>query len=229
MLTVNDHGSAVESRLAGGGLRCPDCVGILRPWGWARRRLIRSGAGPGWLVVTHRPRRGRCRDCESTHVLLDGSLAARRADTAVVIAAAIEAKVAGLGHRPIAAWLGRPASTVRGWLRAFTASAAAITATFTGLLQRDGADPARIWPAPSSSAAAAAISMITAYGQVLASRLGVFTLTWDRAGLAAVGPWLFCQTRWVPGQLHELALMPGPALDKSGDSPDATGAGAAIS
>ncbi len=83
-----------------------------------------------------------------THVLLEAGLAARRADTAAVIASAIEAKAAtGHGHRVIAALLGRAASTVRGWLRAFAASAGPITEVFTALSHRDGADAAGLWPA----------------------------------------------------------------------------------
>ena len=43
----------------------------------------------------------------------------RRADTSAVIGAALVAKAAGAGHRRIAMVLGRPAETVRGWLRRF--------------------------------------------------------------------------------------------------------------
>ncbi|MGY4544301.1 hypothetical protein ACVWY0_004245, partial [Arthrobacter sp. UYNi723] len=82
-------------------------------------------------------------------MLLGVDLAARRADTAEVIASVIEAKAAsGAGHRVIAAWLGRPASTVRGWLGAFAASAGPIAEVFTALSHRDGADAAGLWPAP---------------------------------------------------------------------------------
>ena len=64
-------------------------------------------------------------------MLLAVSLAVRRADSAAVIASAVEAKVLkGLGHRRVAAALGRPASTVRGWLRSFTVSATAISEAF---------------------------------------------------------------------------------------------------
>ena len=83
-------------------------------------------------------------------MLLRVSLAARRADGAAVIAAAIEAKWAeGLGHRVIACLLDRSVSTVRGWLRAFAASAAAIYRVVGGLVVRDAADAAALWPAPA--------------------------------------------------------------------------------
>ena len=51
-----------------------------------------------------------------------------------MIGAALTAKSAGAGHRRIAAQFGRAASTVRGWLRRFTARAQEIGAVFTALL-----------------------------------------------------------------------------------------------
>jgi hypothetical protein len=63
-------------------------------------------------------------------VLLPVTCLARRADEAAVIGAALEAKAAGAGHRAIAGQLGRPASTVRGWLRAFTAWAELVRQAF---------------------------------------------------------------------------------------------------
>src|SRR5436190_1405721 len=48
-----------------------------------------------------------------------------------VIGAAIEGKVAGLGHRPIAERLGVPKDTVRGWLRRFVVRAGQVRAHFT--------------------------------------------------------------------------------------------------
>ncbi|MDQ6774679.1 MAG: helix-turn-helix domain-containing protein [Actinomycetota bacterium] len=55
----------------------------------------------------------------------------RRRDEVAVIGAAIEAKVAGEGHRPIAGRLGVPADTVRGWLRRFAERAGEVRAHFT--------------------------------------------------------------------------------------------------
>jgi hypothetical protein len=60
-----------------------------------------------------------------------GFVLLRRQDEAVVIGAAIEAHVAGEGHRPIASRLGVPAGTVRGWLRRFAERAGLIRALFT--------------------------------------------------------------------------------------------------
>ncbi|RAN69566.1 hypothetical protein B5P43_35415 [Bacillus sp. SRB_336] len=159
-------------------------------------------------------------------MLLGVELAARRADTAAVIAAAVEAKTStGAAHRPIAALLGRPASTVRGWLRGFTASAQLIATTFTGLVHRDGADPARLWPAPAPTPAAAALAAVTAYASVLGQRFAVATLAWQTAGLAAAGPSFFSTTRWHGRVQHELALMPGLPVGQSGKSTGRTSRG----
>src|SRR4051812_7814566 len=117
MLTVETDPVAVEERLRSGGLACPGCAGVLAGWGWARARRVRGRDG-GVRVV---PRRSRCRGCRATHVLLPVLLLVRRADTAAVIGAALEAKAAGRGHRRIAEQLGRPPGTGRGWLRRFAA------------------------------------------------------------------------------------------------------------
>lgn len=219
MLTVSHDASSVESDLLKGRLACPGCRGVLRPWGWARERRVRHGIDVGMQLRSHCPRRARCTGCSGTHVLLGVELAARRADTAAVIAAAVEAKTStGAGHRPIAAWLGRPASTVRGWLRGFTASAQLIATTFTGLVHRDGADPARLWPAPAPTPAAAALAAVSAYASVLGQRFSVATLAWQTAGLAAAGPSFFSTTRWHGRVQHELALMPGLLVGQSGKS-----------
>jgi transposase-like protein len=66
-----------------------------------------------------------------THVLLPEVALLRRRDEVAVIGAAIEAKVAGEGRRPIARRLGVPADTVRGWLRRFAERAGGIRAHFT--------------------------------------------------------------------------------------------------
>jgi hypothetical protein len=67
-------------------------------------------------------------------VLLSTAWLLRRADAVSVIGSALLAKAAGAGHRLIAAALGRPASTVRGWLRRFGARAEQVRVLFTRLL-----------------------------------------------------------------------------------------------
>lgn len=130
MLIVGTDRVEVERSLISRELTCPSCGGVLAPWGNARWR---SSRGPE-ETVRHRPRRARCASCGGTHVLLPEVWLLRRADAVAVIGAALEGKAAGAGHRPIAAVLGRPASTVRGWLRRFAVRAEHARAQFTRLL-----------------------------------------------------------------------------------------------
>jgi hypothetical protein len=126
MLSVFADEALVEAELVAGGLSCPSCRGVLGPWGHARGRVLRCSFGDRWL----RPRRARCRGCAGTHVLLPEVALLRRQDEIAVIGAAVEARVAGLGYRRIAARLGVHADTVRGWLGRFAARAELIRAHF---------------------------------------------------------------------------------------------------
>ena len=120
VLIVLDPASA-EGDLTALAISCPSCAsGRLRPWGYARTRVLRGLRGARRRV---RPRRGRCRDCAATHVLLPADVAPRRADTIEVVAAALLAHHAGKGHWVIAADLDVPLDTVRSWLRRITARA----------------------------------------------------------------------------------------------------------
>ena len=123
----------VERELKGGALDCPACTGVLRPWGFAAPRVLRGRAG---VRLRLRPRRSICAGCRGTHVLLPVVGLARRVDVVVVIGAALLAKARGVGHRRIAAELGVPATTVRGWLRRFAARAELVRAQFTALACR---------------------------------------------------------------------------------------------
>ena len=82
--------------------------------GIGRRRRVR---GLGGDAIDVRPRRVRCCGCGATQILLPAALQPRRADSTEVIGTALVRKAAGLGHRRIAAALGRSPSTVRRWLR----------------------------------------------------------------------------------------------------------------
>jgi hypothetical protein len=130
VVTVEANVDGVERRLCGGELICPGCSGVLTGWGHARWRVLRGAAGP----VRVRPRRSRCTGCGATHVLLLVVALLRRADTAEVIGTALEAKARGEGFRTIAAGVGRPTETVRGWLRRFAARLESVRSVFTGLL-----------------------------------------------------------------------------------------------
>jgi hypothetical protein len=130
MLMVDTDSVLVERLLRVGELFCPPCGGVLRPWGHARWRSCRLESGD----VRYRPRRAICGSCAKTHVLLSTAWLLRRGDGVSVIGSALLAKAAGGGHRSIAATLGRPESTVRGWLRRFGARAEEVRVLFTRLL-----------------------------------------------------------------------------------------------
>lgn len=133
MVMVGTDPFEVERALLAGELVCPGCGGVLRPWGYARRRPSRA-AYDATVATRHRPRRSMCGRCARTHVLLPSSWLLRRADGVAVIGAALLAKASGQGHRPIAAATGRPVSTVRGWLRRFASRAEEHRVFFTRLL-----------------------------------------------------------------------------------------------
>jgi hypothetical protein len=126
VLIVGSDPVRVEADLAAGAIGCPACAGALGPWSFARRRWLR---GEGGSVVV-RPRRGRCRSCRCTHVLLPDVALWRRVDAAEVVGRALVSAASGRGHRRIAQQLGRPPSTVRGWLRRFRAAAVRVAAHF---------------------------------------------------------------------------------------------------
>ncbi|MGQ0577164.1 MAG: hypothetical protein ACT4RN_23625 [Pseudonocardia sp.] len=94
----------------------------------------------------------------------------RRADTAAVIGAALTARAAGLGHRRIAAALGRPADTVRGWLRRVAARVEAVRVVFTGWCR--ALDPDPVLPGPTGTAWADALAAIDAAARAAHARFG---------------------------------------------------------
>src|SRR5260221_9611739 len=110
-MTVRGSEESVEARLRSGLLACW-WGGTLRPWGCARPRPVATFAGPAEVV----PRRGICRGCGRSHVLLPAWLLSRRKYAAAVIFAALALRAAGLkvsavaGAAPAAgAGRGRPA------------------------------------------------------------------------------------------------------------------------
>lgn len=127
MLIVWSRADRVEADLVGGRLACPGCGGRLGPWGHARWRVLRGvDRSEGFA-----PRRTRCGSCRSTQVLLPDVCLARRRGPVAVIGSALSLNVSGIGWRRVAARLGVPAWTVRGWVRRFKAAAGAIRAHFT--------------------------------------------------------------------------------------------------
>ena len=196
VFTVSADKDAVERRLAAGGLGCPACAGVLAGWGWARQRQVR-GLGGG--ASRFMPRRARCQGCKRTHVLLPVTCLARRADEAAVIGAALEAKAAGAGHRVIAEMLGRPASTVRGWLRAFAARAELVRATFTALAAGLVTDPPL--PGPAGSALAEAVAAVAAAAAAAARFLAVGEVARWRLAAAVTSGMLLARS-WPAGMIN---------------------------
>jgi hypothetical protein len=175
MLTVEADAGRVEERLRSGGLVCPFCDGALAGWGFARVRVLRGVAGP----VRVRPRRAWCARCGRTQVLLPVIGLSRRADVAEVIGAGLVAKAAGLGHRQIAVLLGRPAATVRGWLRRFAGRAESLRVGFTALAV--DVDAATAPPLAAGSGFADAVAAVLAATAAVMAR-------WPGPALA-VSPW----------------------------------------
>jgi hypothetical protein len=102
----------------------------------------------------------------------------RRADGVDVIGHALRAKAVGLGHRPISEQLGRPASTVRGWLRAFMQNVEVVRSMFTTLLVE--LDPLSAPRSAHGSVFTDAVEAIGACAAAARRRLGV---------VGAVSPW----------------------------------------
>lgn len=127
VLMVGTDSDVVEAELVGGRLTCPVCGGALGPWGHARWRVVRHGK----VEERVRPRRGRCRICRRTHVLVRVSCLFRRRDDVATIGDALERRASGSGYRRIAGAVRQDLYTVRGWLRAFAREAEVVRAHFT--------------------------------------------------------------------------------------------------
>lgn len=205
MVTVEADLDGVERRLAAGELSCPSCGGVLAGWGRARPRQLRGPDGPVELC----PRRSRCTGCGVTHVLLPVTALLRRADTAVVIVSALAAKAKnGLGFRRIAANLGRPGETVRGWLRRFAERAEAVRSTFTVWLCAVDADP--VMPEPAGGVFADAVTAIAAVASTVAHRFVLPRVSLAETAVAVSGGRLLAPGWPVGWSQHESTLPPMP-------------------
>lgn len=188
VLMVEADPARVERALAAGELACPGCGGVLGPWGWARGRWLRGRGGVHQRLC---PRRGRCRACRATHVLLPVVGLLRRLDAAEVIGAALLARAGGRSLRRIAAWLGVPLSTVRGWLGRFAVRAALIAGHFARLAA--WLDPSVAVPEPRGSPLAGAVEAIGVAAVAAARRLGAHAGPFQFASGASGGR-LLCNT-----------------------------------
>jgi hypothetical protein len=179
-MTVGLNGGAVEIDLCAGllGCRVVGCGAVLRPWGSARERVVR---GVGRLL----PRRGRCRGCGRTQVLLPASVLLRRADAVTVIGAGLLAKASGLGHLRVAVLLQVPASTVRGWFRRIAMVAERVLAVLAAAAAQPGVEFAG--PAATSDPLAAVVEMLGALAAGMARRLGGSCSPWRLAAVLTGG------------------------------------------
>lgn len=181
---------AAAAELAAGTLPCPSCpAGRLAPWGHGPEREIRLRHG---RTARIRPPRGRCRSCRRTHVLLPAWCAPRRRDGIEVIGAAAGMAMTGHGHRRIAAALGVPAGTARGWLRRLRANAGPLR---HGALDELARYPARApgpWCEPSGSPLGDALNALAA-AVALARGLPGHDgpeMTWALIGRLGLSRWL---------------------------------------
>jgi len=108
----------------------------------------------------------------------------RRADGVVVIGAALQAKAAGAGHRTIAVVAGRPAGTVRNWLRRFGRRAEALRVLFTAVLH--ALDPMAGRLTPTASVVGDALQALGA-AAAAAGRLFGPRCPWQFAASASAG------------------------------------------
>jgi hypothetical protein len=178
--------AAVEADLACGGLACPVCGSGLRPWGHGVEREVRLRVG----IERRCLRRAMCRACGVTHVLFPEDMLLRRRDAVDVVGAALTAKACGRGHRRIAVDLGRPASTVRGWLRRFAAMAGALREHFAGWAH--ALDPTHDRRSRGGSALFDAVEAIGVLGVVAVRRFGPRP-PWSLAAVVTGGG-LLCNT-----------------------------------
>ena len=130
MIIVSDPTTAARQLADGHHFACPwdGCSGWLGPWGSAHTRPVGCYGGG---VDVYTPKGARCRACERTQVLVPASTFPKRADSVETVLNAIAMATNGAGHRTIAARVGLPETTVRGWLRRARANAETIRANAT--------------------------------------------------------------------------------------------------
>jgi len=111
-----------------------------------------------------------------THVVLDAGLLPRRAYPAGLIGQALVASALGRGHRPVAAGLGVPAGTVRGWIRAARRSAVQLRVTGIRAVLASGHDELLAWT--RTDELGAALEHLAAAALVLGRRYGLEHTSW---------------------------------------------------
>jgi hypothetical protein len=211
LLSVGPDPVVVERRLVSGGFACPVCGQRLSPWGHAAARFVRLGSGRERRV---RPRRAICSrrvgGCGRSHVLLPRFCLGRRVDVVAVIWMALLARAAGRGWRAITALVGRPASTVRGWLARFIAYAEPIRVAFVSVERHASTGGALDRLAPTGSPVADAVAQIGAACAAVRRALGarVFTVAPAQMVAACSGGWLLAarppapDRKWINTSPH---------------------------
>lgn len=199
MVTVRGSVESVEARLRSGLLACW-CGGALRPWGHARPRRVATFAG----LALVRPRRGMCRGCGRSHVLLPAWLLSRRKYAAPVIFAALALQVTGLKVAAVAARLrlpspGRagwcwsvPASTAGSWLSRFAGRAGQLRQMFLAVLPL--ADPQGRPVAAAGSPPGDALAVLEAVTAGLRARFGLDKLAAHEVAAHLTGGTLLAPT-----------------------------------
>ena len=176
VIIVRDE-ELVEESLVTGQLVCPACGGRLRKHGYSPQRSVRTRYGG---CRSLRPARVRCTvaQCGRTQVLLPSWCVPGRTDDADTIGSALVAAAAGQGHRRIAARLGLPPDTVRGWLRAARAHAGWLyraAVTTQGRFSVGSEDP--VTPRPAGSPLGDAVDALGAAAATVKRFLGAATRT----------------------------------------------------
>ncbi|MDR2373016.1 MAG: hypothetical protein LBD77_02705, partial [Bifidobacteriaceae bacterium] len=158
--------------------------------------------------VSLTPRRARCRGCGGTHVLLAVLFLSRRADSAEVIARAVELGAGGRGFRRVAALLARPPNTVRGWLRSARAAAGAGLGVLWAVACEAAPDPARVAPRPAGPGLGGLVAVCSALAAAWGARFHGDAPPWWAAGAAVCRSRLLQASWWAGRSQHELALPP---------------------
>ncbi len=102
-------------------LACPPCGGPTQRWYGYLRHVRDDRDRLIWVP------RVRCTVCGVTQALLPSFVLPGCWDAVAHVGRAAELAAEGTGHRPIAALLARPETTVRGWLRRLRSSATTLT------------------------------------------------------------------------------------------------------
>jgi hypothetical protein len=95
------------------------------------------------------------------------------------------AKASGCGHRRVAELVGRPATTVRGWLRRIGRVAARVLAVLAAATAELGIEFAV--PAPTIGPTAAVVELVGALARAVARRLGGSCEPWRLAAVISDG------------------------------------------